>query len=289
MTAAPSALEAVPRAGTVQRPGWLGELRLEYARRKERTVLARRQHAGPLLVQRSFHPEGAPCHSYVIHPPGGVVGGDRLTLAARIGPGAHAVITTPAAAKFYRSAGALAEQRQCFDLAPGGALEFLPAETILHGASRVALHNRFELGEGARLCTWDVLCLGRPGSGDHYRGGHCLQDLKVLRCGVLQLHDRLLLRDGDAMLRAPWGLAGFPVIGTLVATPVDPGLETLLREGLASRGDVRRGLTRIGDVLVLRCLGAGAEPVRAVLEQAWSMLREPVFGRHPSPPRIWKT
>lgn len=276
-------------SGDTARRGWLGDLRLRYARRDGRTVLAHRRHRGPLLVQRSFHPEGAPCHNYVIHPPGGVVGGDRLHLDVVLEPHAHAVLTTPAAAKFYRSGGARAHQWQTFSVAEGAGLEFLPAETILHGASDVALSNRFHLARGARLCTWDVLCLGRPGSGDHYAGGACVQDLQVLRHGEPLLHDRLSLHHGDAMLQAPWGLADRTVVGTLVATPVAPHLTETLRERLAAIPELRLGLTRIEDILVLRCLGHGVEPVRAALEQAWSILREPVFGRPACPPRIWKT
>lgn len=269
--------------------GWLGRLELRYADRGGRTVLAHRRHQGPLLVQRSFHPEGAPCHSYVIHPPGGVVGGDRLFLDVDVPAGAHAVLTTPAAAKFYRSGGAQAEQRQTFSVEAGGALEYLPAETILHGGCDVALHNRFELYGDARLCTWDVLCLGRPGSGDHYADGACEQELRILRDGRLCLHERLGLRYGDRLLEAPWGLGGYPVIGLLVATPVEPGLEQGLRDALPASEDLRLGITRIEDVLLLRCLGRGAEPVRGLLERAWARLRQPVFGLPACPPRIWRT
>ncbi|MCP1676779.1 urease accessory protein [Natronocella acetinitrilica] len=278
---------AVP--DVVEAGGWLARLRLKYARRRDRTVLAHRYHEGPLLVQRSFHPEGEPCHSYVIHPPGGVVGGDRLLLDVDVAAGAHAVLTTPAAAKFYRSGGHRAEQDQHFTVADGGALEFLPAETILHGGCDVNLRNRFDLVGEARLCAWDVVCLGRPGSGDHYASGACLQDLRVFRDGVICLHERLRLDAGDRLLTAPWGLGGRTVIGTLVATPAPPGLEQQLRENLDGADTLRLGVTRLDDLLVLRCLGPGAEPVRALLERAWTLLREPVLGRPACPPRIWRT
>ncbi len=269
--------------------GWLGSLELGYESRQGRTVLVRRRHQGPLLVQRSFHPEGAPCHSYVIHPPGGVVGGDRLQLHVTVARDAHAVVTTPAAAKFYRSGGFRAEQQQSCAVEPGGALEFLPTETILHGGCDVLLKNRYELYGDARLCVWDVLCLGRPGSGDHFANGRCEQDLRILRDGRLYLHERLLLHDGDRLLQAPWGLDGQSVIGLLVATPVEPGLEQALRDALPVPDGIRLGITRINDVLLLRCLGPGSEPVRHLLEQAWTQLRPAALGRPACPPRIWRT
>ncbi|MCC5812032.1 MAG: urease accessory protein UreD [Ectothiorhodospiraceae bacterium] len=281
-------LAALPQ-NTAATDGWLGRLDLGYVSRQGRTVLARRRHQGPLVVQRSFHPEGAPCHSYVIHPPGGVAGGDRLQLQVTVERGGHAVLTTPAAAKVYRSGGFRAEQQQTCVVESGGALEFLPAETILHGGCDVRLKNRYELQGDARLCVWDVLCLGRPGSGDHFESGHCEQDLRILRNGRLQLHERLLLHHGDRLLDAPWGLGGQPVVGQLVITPAEPGLEQGLRDALGSEDGVRFGVTRIRDVLLLRCLGPGTEPLRRLLEAAWTWLRPPVFNRPASPPRIWRT
>src|SRR5262245_14402851 len=110
--------------------GWLASLDLEFARSGSRTVLARRSHVGPLIVQRPFYPEGDVCHVYLVHPPGGVVGGDTLELRARVHDGAHALITTPAATKFYRSEGRMARQVQ--DIALDAAIfEWLPQETIL--------------------------------------------------------------------------------------------------------------------------------------------------------------
>ena len=59
--------------------GWLAELSLRYEHRSSRTVIAARRHQGPLTVQKPFYPEGAVCHTYVLHPPGGVLAvGPRL-------------------------------------------------------------------------------------------------------------------------------------------------------------------------------------------------------------------
>ena len=84
--------------------GWVARLALRFEQRAGRTVLAHRSHEGPLAVQKPFYPEGDVCHVYLLHPPGGVVGGDRLTIEIEVASDAHAVITTPAAGKFYRSA-----------------------------------------------------------------------------------------------------------------------------------------------------------------------------------------
>jgi urease accessory protein len=268
--------------------GWLGRLALDYRVRGGRTVLAHRRHEGPLLIQRNFHPEGNVCHSYVIHPPGGVAGGDRLQLDASVGAGGHALLTTPAAAKFYRTDGAVAAQEQVFDVGADAALEVLPMESILHRGCAITLDNRFRLAADARLCAWDILCLGRPGSGDHFETGRCRQQWRIERGGETVLHECLNLAAGDPLLQRPWGLDGYPVIATLVATPAPEGVEQALREQLDPASG-RLGITRIGDVLLLRALASGAEAARALLQNAWTLLREPVLGRTPCPPRIWKT
>ncbi|WP_455200705.1 urease accessory protein UreD, partial [Kaarinaea lacus] len=96
-------------AAIAQKP-WKAQLTLGFEKRNHRTVVANRKHVGPLVIQKPFYPEGAPCHIYLLHPPGGLVGGDQLTLNVDLNKESHVLITTPGAAKFYRSAGPVAEQ-----------------------------------------------------------------------------------------------------------------------------------------------------------------------------------
>ena len=99
--------------GTVLPPlkkGWQATLDLRFHQAGGKTVLASAQHVGPLTVQRPFYPEEETCHLYLLHPPGGIVGGDELTISAHLAPGCHTLITMPGASKFYRSSGALARE-----------------------------------------------------------------------------------------------------------------------------------------------------------------------------------
>ena len=117
--------------------GWPAELHLGFARDAARTALVERRHLGPLRVQRPFYPEGeGVCHVYLLHPPGGLVAGDDLQVSARVEPGAHALLTTPAAAKLYRSRAASgpARQVQRFEVQGDGILEWLPQESIAPAA-----------------------------------------------------------------------------------------------------------------------------------------------------------
>ncbi len=75
---------------------WPARLDLRFDRRGDRTVVFGR-HDGPLRVLRSLHPEPAVCQSVIVHPPGGIVGGDTLSIAVDVATGAHAQLTMPGA------------------------------------------------------------------------------------------------------------------------------------------------------------------------------------------------
>ena len=113
--------------------GWHGSLSLRYSRDVDRTVALDR-HEGPLRVLRRLYPEGPRiCHHVLVHPPGGIVGGDVLSVDAHLDEGYHALITTAGATRFYRSAGATAVQHVRTRVAPGARLEWLPLETLAYG------------------------------------------------------------------------------------------------------------------------------------------------------------
>ena len=109
---------------------WHAQLQLDYTHESARTV-ARFRHDGPLRILQSLYPEGdAVCHNVLVHPPGGLVGGDTLNINVTAAAGSHGLITTPGATRFYRSEGESAIQRTNITLAAGARLEWLPLETI---------------------------------------------------------------------------------------------------------------------------------------------------------------
>ncbi|MGM0672785.1 MAG: urease accessory protein UreD [Pseudomonadota bacterium] len=280
--------------------GWRARLELGFESGSCRTVLRHRRHYGPLRVQRTFHPEGDPCHSYLLHPPGGVVGGDTIEIDVGSAAGAHALITTPAAGKFYRSAGETARQRQHFRVGDGAALEWLPALNILHAGARAALHSRFDIAPGGRLLAWDLLGLGRPGSGDHFEQGSCDLALEVDAGERRLLRERLHLEGGGALLQAPWGLQGRRYLATLIASPgTGEMLDALRDQAAGDRTDPVMGCTLLGGaaiadvqeggLLACRWLAHSGEALWEAMIRAWFLLRPLVMGRPASAPRIWST
>jgi urease accessory protein len=270
--------------------GWRAALELDFRRDGARTTLARRSAVGPLQVQRPFYPEGGVCHVYVLHPPGGIVGGDRLEIAAEIGTGAQVLLTTPAAGKFYRSAGRRAEQAQRFAVAEDAALEWLPQETIVFDGAFARSTTRVELAPGARFIGWEIVCLGRPASGERFGHGQFLQGMEVYRQGRPLLLERNRIDGGGALLDAPWGLGGHPVTGTLVCAGGDEADVTAARDALGEdAADEVTGATLIEGMLLVRFLGGQAERARERLVRVWEVLRPRVLGRPAQRPRIWNT
>jgi urease accessory protein len=279
--------------------GWKAALDLSFVRDGARTALFERRHTGPLRVQRPFYPEdtGA-CHVYLLHPPGGLVAGDQLRIGVRVEGGAHALLTTPAATKLYRSRAPelFAVQEQHLAVSAGAALEWLPQETIAFRGARAQLATYVALSGDARFVGWDILCLGRPAAGELFEEGCLRPRLEVTRDGQRVYVERGLYEAGSPLLYAPWGLGGQPVVATLVCAA--PGVSQQLervRELLtalhpaAESGIAGPAVSAWDDCLVVRYLGASGEQARNCLMAAWTALRPAVLGCEAVVPRIWRT
>ena len=263
--------------------GWQARLALRVERRHGRSVLVRRLHQGPLLVQRPFHPEGEPCHVYVLHPPGGVVGGDRLNLEVETGTGAHALLTMPGAARFLRSGGRTATLVQRFRLEPGSTLEWLPQENLFFCGADVRMETRFELAQGARLLAWESHGFGRPALAGGFDAGTVQARLQLLHDGRPQLIETLRLSAGDLRV-----LGGRRLCATMLVFPADDAVLASVRaqlEGFAGMA----GATRLDALLVLRLLADDNQAVQACLHRCWAAVRPAVLGRAACAPRIWAT
>jgi urease accessory protein len=259
-------LDAVPAS-------WGARLALGFERRSARTVLASRSHEGPLVVQKPFHPEGdAICHAIVVHPPGGIAGGDALSLDVHAGAGAHALITTPGAGKWYRSGGPWARQDVRIDAAAGASLEWLPQETIVFDGARAELRWHARLAPSARLIAWDVRVDARIERGD--------RALWV---------ERGLLEPGSPALASPVGLAGHSVSGTFLAAGIEIADDALA----ACRGrrpeEGEGAVTRLPHLLVARYRGDCGAAARAYFTALWRIVRPHGLGVPAVEPRIWQT
>ncbi|HEV7817433.1 MAG TPA: urease accessory protein UreD [Janthinobacterium sp.] len=257
------------------------------------TRLVERCHFGPLRVQKPLYPEGgAVCHAIVVHPPGGVVGGDRLAISAHAGPSAHAFLATPGAAKWYRANGKISRQQVSLQAGPGAAIEWMPQESIFFDQADVVLEHSVCLAADARYIGCEILCLGRRASGESFSAGKITQRTQIRRDGKIIWWEQGALAGGGAMLASPLGMHGQSVCATLVAAgqAVPAALMDAMRAALADFGaGAACGATQLKGVLVARYLGHDSEAARRAMLAVWMLLRPHLLGREARIPRIWNT
>ncbi len=279
--------------------GWHARLALRYWN-DAGTTRAHDLHEGPLRVLQRLYPEGPGiCHHVVVHPPGGIVGGDRLELNATLGEGCHAVITTPGAARYYRSEGAPGVQQVHLALAGGARLEWLPMEAIAYSGCDAQNRIELALASGAQMTGWDVLALGLPASSQAFVAGAVQQHLELpghwLERGRIAADDRLL-RDsplglgGAGVLATAWWAEGEAIPRERRQRLLDAAREHTEPLSAAAGSPLRAGVTAPNDrVMVLRALADKVEPAMALLQRVRAAWRAEAWGLKAEPPRIWRT
>jgi urease accessory protein len=268
-------------------PSWHAELELAYGRCGASTRPTLRRHFGPLRVQKHLYGDGPEvCQHIIVHPPGGIAGGDRLNIDVKVGADAWAQLTSPGAAKWYRAKGPAYQQLK-LRVEAGATLEWLPQESILYCGAQAELSTQIDLIGDARLCYWDIVALGRPASGERFDSGHLQAQVDIRRDGQLIWHERQRILGNDGLLDSPIGLAGQPVFATLLITG-EIGAE-LLERCREIPSAVRGDLSQLPGLLVARCLAGEALHARAWLIDLWRLLRPELLGRDAVPPRIWST
>ena len=272
---------------------WHASLQLDYTLEGTRTV-ARHAHNGPLRILQSLYPEGdAVCHNVLVHPPGGLVGGDTLDISATVGPGAHGLVTTPGATRFYRSTGERALQRTHLTLAEGARLEWLPLEALCYNACNAENHLTLNLAPGAECMGWDVTALGLPHAGQPFDTGRFVQHIEApglwLERGVIDAADHRLLE-------SPLGLAGQRCMASLffvTGRPLDRARRDTALDAARAVMDAHAlkasaGATSPnGQVLVVRALAPQVEPAMQLLQQVRAAWRAALWQLCAEPPRIW--
>ncbi|HEV7575658.1 MAG TPA: urease accessory protein UreD [Caldimonas sp.] len=275
--------------------GWRGSLALDYRRQNGRTLVHDR-HDGPLRVLRPLYPEGdGVCHSVLVHPPGGIVGGDALAIELSLGEGAHALLTTPGATRFYRSSGATATQTLRVVAAAASRLEWLPLETIAYSGCEAGNALAFELAAGAETIGWDVTALGLPESDRPFDAGRFTQSIELpgrwLERGTIAGADTRLLDSplgwaGRRVLATMWFAAG----DALAAARGDALLEAARDAARAHALAATTGATSPqAGVIVVRVLAERVEPAMDLLRRIWHAWRPIAWGLAATPPRVWST
>ena len=274
---------------------WHASLALDYSLRDGRSI-AHFRHEGPLRVMQSLYPQGdAICHNILVHPPGGLVGGDRLDIRIHAGSQAHGLITTPGATRFYRSLGEPAVHSTHIQLEAGSRLEWLPMEALYYSGCLAENRLHMSLAPGAELLGWDVTALGLPQADQPFVQGQLLQHIEVP--GVWLERARIRAED-QGLMNHPLALAGHRCLGTLFMVSGQP-LERARRESLievaravtaTQAQGLSAGVTAVHEqVLVLRVLAPLVEPAMDLLKAVWQAWRREAWQLEAPAPRIWST
>jgi urease accessory protein len=274
---------------------WHAQLNLDYTLETGRTV-ARHHHTGPLRILQSLYPEGdAVCHNVLVHPPGGLVGGDTLDMQVTVGSGSHGLITTPGATRFYRSDGPEALQSVHLHVAEGARLEWLPLENIAYSGCAAENRLQIELAPTAELIGWDITALGLPLASQPFVQGYLRQHIEMP--GVWM--ERGSLRADDArLLHSPAGMAGQACMGTLflmAGTALPRARKELALElardliGPHSLATLAGATSPHPRVLVVRVLAPVVEPAMDLLRQIRNVWRSQLWDQKSENPRIWST
>ncbi|GAC1422190.1 MAG: urease accessory protein UreD [Burkholderiaceae bacterium] len=269
-------------------------LALGFANTEHTTRLIERTHFGPLRIQKPLYPEGPQiCHAVIVHPPGGVVGGDEMDIGVRVGPLAHALITTPGAAKWYRANGCTSAQTVTLSIAQGASLEWLPQETIFFDSASVQLRHDVDLAVDGCYLGSEILCFGRAASGESFDRGCIEQRTTIRRGGRLIWFEQGAIVAGSALLRGPFGLSGCTVCATLIA--VGAGLNPALVDAIRCSASAQPGsnhvfgVTLMKTVLVARYIGNSSALARALMCATWALVRPVLTGYDATIPRVWNT
>ncbi len=284
---------------------WISTLQLDYSRApgsehphastdQQARTLVHCRHTGPLRVLKSLYPEGsAICHNVLVHPPGGLTGGDTLNIDVRVAAGAHGLITTPGATRFYRTDGQSASQEARLFLAAGARLEWLPLENIAYSGCRAHNQLQMALEPGAEMMGWDVTALGLPNANQPFLRGSFCQHLALKGVWL----ERGLVDAGDSrLLLGPQGLAGHTCFASLFfatgdalhrarrALALDAARAAIASHALAATAGVTSPNSQ---VLVLRVLAAQVEPVMQLLQTVRAVWRTELWNLPANSPRIW--
>ena len=268
--------------------GWIAELELRFSKSKSKTFLSTRKHIGPLTIQRPFYPEGDLCHLYLLHPPGGIVGGDQLSIEVNTDSNSSSLLTTPGATKVYRTSDHKHSTiNQNFIVAEDSSFEWLPMETIVFPGANSQFSSKLLLSGNARVAAWEVYCLGRPAINESFDFGSLNFSLELWRDGMPILLDKLMIDKTE--LESVVGLRGFPVFGTFIISKTNKKVLETVRAMMIETDSCVTGVTQIEDIIIVRSLAKKTYLVQDLFKKIWQTVRPLVFEREASIPRIWAT
>lgn len=264
-----------------QSVGRVGRLRLEYATRDGRTVIARSHCTTPWhLLPPIYLDDTGAAYTLLVNPSGGLVGGDNLSIDMKVDEGAHVLISAPSANRVYRSEGEVSAQDIELTVGPGAILEWLPEQTIPFAGSRFRQTLHATLAPGATMLLWDAIASGRIARGERWAFATLDNEIRITTASGASLLERYALNPatnlGAIGLVAGWDyVASLYVVNDAIAPEVWSRLET--RIGLALDEHAEHILGGVSQPAVpgiaVKLLAKSAPYLTLILDRLWAAVR----------------
>lgn len=264
-------------------------LRLEFAQRDERTILADVDRRVPFMVQRALYPDAAlpdQAWVFIITTSGCILQGDRFALDVSTEQGARAHVTTQSATKVHSMDTNYAVQTQHFTLAENSYLEFLPEPLIPHRRARFLSDTRITIDPSATFLYSEIVHPGRKYHHAEEDFGATLLSLGLEAHrpnGQLLFSEKLVMEPAIRPVRQSGVMDSFDVFGNvLLLTPTDGAERVLAR--VEANVDLEQGVASGACSLpneaglIFKVVGREAAQVKAEVRRFWSIVREEITG-----------
>ena len=270
-----------------------GSLALELRQRADGvTGPLKLYQSAPLRLLMPVPPKDEPFQGAVTCVSGGVLAGDVLDVGVRLQTGAQALLIGQAGEKIYRSEGPDSVISNTLAVEPGGALEWLPQETILFNGARLRRRTYVTLDKDAQFIGGEMLVFGRVGSGETFTTGLLQDDWRIFDTqGQLVWRECLHLeQDIEKRIHHLAGMDSAKALGMIVCQLDDFPLEDV-RSLLETSAACKNGLAaagHVGNIQLVRLLSKDVAALRAAFGEIWCLLRAACLNRPARMPVLWR-
>jgi urease accessory protein len=219
-----------------------------------------------------------------VNPSGGLVGGDHVSVDARLHAHTHVLLTSPSANRVYRSLSEPAVQEVRLSVGPDARLEWLPEVTIPFSGARFRQSIHVDLAPGATVVLWDAIASGRVARQERWAFASVENEICIRTPVGGSVVERYHLVPGrlpeSVGLVGSWDyVASLFVIGDEVGADVWKRLDVVLAAILEQRPGLVLGAVSspAAPGLVVKLVARSAPDLTETLASLWAAVREELW------------
>ena len=265
--------------------GRRGMLSYEFERDGPRTILTRSSCTSPWHhFPPSYLDDSGCAYTWLVNPSGGLVGGDHVSVEARLHAGTHVLMTSPSANRVYRSLSEPVLQEIRLSVGPDARLEWVPEVTIPFAGSRFRQSIHVDLAPGATVVLWDALASGRVAMQERWAFASVENEICIRTSLDGSVVERYCVVPGrlpeSAGLVGSWNyVASLFVLGDAGDAEIWKSLEVAIAAILDKRPGLVLGGVSIPPApgLVVKLVARSAPDLTVALEEIWAAVRKDLW------------